>query len=271
MTASESVETSYTVAALAKGLRVLAVCAEQRRDLRIVDIANLTRLPVPTVFRLLRTLEAGGFVEQLESGRFRPGPAVLTLGFAALQSYGVVEVASQPLRRLADETAATVNLGILAGTNVLYLIRIKSDDLITANVQVGSMLPAACTSMGKVLLAYLEPTEREERLDTINLDVCQGPRAVRSMHQLRLQLDEISDRGWALQDEEVAHGLRSIAAPIFDQAGIAASANLVVQASRRTSEELVEHFLEPLLATASQLSARLGYAGPATSLPYGRV
>lgn len=267
MTASESVETSYTVAALAKGLRVLAVCVEQRRDLRIVDIASLTGLPVPTVFRLLRTLETEGFVEQLENGRFRPGPAVLSLGFTALQNYGVVEVASQPLRRLADETAATVNLGILSGTNVLYLIRIKSDDLITANVQVGSTLPAACTSMGKVLLAYLEPTERDERLGTVNLEVCQGPRAVRSMDQLRLQLDEIRDRGWALQDEEVAHGLRSIAAPIFDHAGISASANIVVQASHRTSEELIEQLLEPLLATVRQLSARLGHVGAGTYPP----
>ena len=246
---------------------MLAACAEQRRDLRIVDIATLTGLPVPTVFRLLKTLEAEGYVEQLESGRFRPGPAVLSMGQAALQGYGVVEVASEPLRRLADETAATVNLGILSGTNVLYLIRIKSDDLITANVQVGSMLPAACTSLGKVHLAYLGSAERDERLSAVNLDVCQGPRALRSMDQLRRQLTEIRDRGWALQDEEVAHGLRSIAAPIFDHSGIAASANLVVQASRWTRDELVEQFLGPLLATTRQVSARLGHAGAATPAP----
>jgi IclR family pca regulon transcriptional regulator len=255
---------SYNVGALAKGLRVLSVFSEQRRELRLVDVAALTGLPVATAFRLLRTLEAEGYVDQLENGHFRPGPYVLSLGYAALQGQDVVEAAALPLRRLADETAETVNLGTLVGTNVMYLARIKNTDLVTANVRVGSMLPAACSSIGKLLLAFLEPDELEARLRQVDLGACQGPRAVRSLAQLRHQLEGIREQGWGFQDEEVAHGLRSISAPVFDGAGAAAAAvNLAVQASRWTRDELVERFLPPLLEAAEQTSRRLGFVGDA--------
>jgi IclR family pca regulon transcriptional regulator len=252
----------YTVSALAKGMRVLSVFSEQRRELRLVDVATLTGLPVPTVFRLLKTLQSEGYLEQLENGRFRPGLYVLSLGYAALQGQEVVEAASLPLRRLADETAETVNLGVLVGTSVLYLARVKNTDLVTANLQVGSMLPAACTSMGKVLLSYLPPAELELRLAEVDLESCRGPRALRALSQLRHQLRESRERGWALQDEEVAHGLRSISAPVLDRSGNAVAAvNLAVQASRWTRDELVERFLPPLLAAATETSRGLGHDG----------
>jgi IclR family transcriptional regulator, pca regulon regulatory protein len=259
------VSTSYTVSALAKGLRVLSVFSEHRRELRLVEVAALTNLPVPTVFRLLKTLESEGYVEHLETGHFRPGPYVLSLGYAALQGQDVVEAARLPLKRLAEETAETVNLGTLVGTNVMYLARVKNTDLVTANVQVGSMLPAPCTSMGKLLLAFLPEDERDARLRLIDIGACQGPRAVRSMAQLRHQLTEARERGWALQDEEVAHGLRSISAPIRDGSGeVTAALNLAVQTSRWTRNELIDHFLEPLLSAAEQTSLRLGYVGAVT-------
>jgi len=256
------VSTSYNVSALAKGLRVLSVFSEQRRELRLVDVAALTGFPVPTVFRLLKTLQSEGYVDQLESGHFRPGPHVLSLGYAALQGQDVVEAASLPLKRLADETAETVNLGTLIGTSVMYLARVKNTDLVTASVQVGSTLPAACTSMGKVLLAYLDAAELDERLRQIDLGACRGPRAVRSIAQLRYQLREVRECGWALQDEEIAHGLRSISAPVRDGAGaVTAALNLAVQASRWTRHELVDRFLHPLLAASDETSRRLGFVG----------
>jgi IclR family pca regulon transcriptional regulator len=258
---------SYTVSALAKGLRILSVFSEQRRELRLVDLAALTGFPVPTTFRLLKTLESEGYVDQLEDGRFTPGPYVLSLGFAALQGQEVVEAAEVPLQRFADKTAETVNLGILVGTSVLYVARIKNTDLVTANIQVGSMLPAACTSMGKLLLAYLEPADIEARLSEIDLLACRGPRALRSLPQLRHELREIRQKGWALQDEEVAHGLRSISAPVFDSSSVVAAVNLAVQTSRWSRTELVKRFLAPLLDTAEHVSQRLGHIISQTPAP----
>lgn len=253
---------TYYVSALAKGLRVLSALSEQRRELRLIDVAEIVRLPVPTVFRLLKTLETEGYVDQLRDGRFRPAAAVLGLGYAALQGQEVLQAATVPLQQLADATSETVNLGVLVGVNVLYLARIKNTDLVTANLQVGSMLPAACTSMGKVLLACLDDDAREAKVRELDLGACRGPGAITSMKQFRAQLTEVRARGWALQDEEVAHGLRSISAPVRDATGqVVAAVNLAVQASRWTVAELVERFLEPLTAAAANASRRLGYTG----------
>lgn len=241
---------------------MLAVCAAEGRELRIVDIAHLTGLPTPTVFRLLKTLEAEGYLEQLDTGRFRPGPAALGLGYQLTRSHGLVVVASEPLRRLANHTGATVNLAVLTGVNILYLVRIRGDDLITANVDVGSQVPAACTSLGKALLANLPATELKERLRSVRLDACQGPKALRSMVDFTSELENVRSRGWALQDEEFAHGLRSLAAPIFDDMGILAAVNLVSQTSRHTREELIERYLDPLLEVARDVSRRYGYVEP---------
>jgi IclR family pca regulon transcriptional regulator len=124
------------------------------------------------------------------------------------------------------------------------------------------MLPAACTSMGKVLLACLDESEREAKLADVELGACRGPRALTSMDELREQLEAVRDRGWALQDEEVAHGLRSISAPVRDATGeVVAAVNLAVQSSRWSTMELVERFLEPVAATARDASRRLGFAG----------
>lgn len=250
---------SYTVSALAKGLRVLSTFSEQRRELRLVDIAALTGLPTPTAYRLLKTLQAEGYLEQLGDGRFRPGPFVLTLGYAALQGQEVVAAARPPLKRLADQTAETVNLGVLVGTSVLYLVRIKNSDLVTANLEVGSTLPAAGTSLGKVLLAALPDGELDTRLAQVDLAACHGPYAARSPAQLRHRVLEVREQGWALQDEEVAHGLRSIAAPVHGTSGVVAAINIAVPASRWTRDELVERFLAPLLDAAGDISRRLGH------------
>lgn len=254
-----SVDSKYRVASLAKGLHVLGVCAAEGRDLRIVDLANLTGLPTPTVFRLLKTLEAEGYVEQLDTGRFRPGPAALGLGYQLTRSHGLVVVATEPLRRLASTTGATVNLAVLTGINVLYLIRIRGDDLLTANLEVGSQVPAACTSLGKALLANLPLPELKKRLRSVRLDVCQGRKALGSIPELEADLDLVRSRGWALQDEEFAQGLRSIGAPIFDDKGILAAVNVVSQTSRHTCEEMVARHLDPLLDVARDVSRRYGY------------
>lgn len=243
---------------------MLTAFSENRRTLRLTDVAEITALPVATAYRMLRTLEAAGWIDRLPDGSFRPGVAVLRLGFAALQGLTVVDVSAPARHRLAAATRETVNLGVLIDTEVLYLDRIPNSDLVTANVHVGSLLPAECTSMGKLLLACLEPHECDARLATIDLRRCAGPNAVRSRPLLRRQLDQVRLQGWAMQDEEVAAGLRSIAAPIRDHLGaVTAAVNVAVQSARWPAAQLVEDLLPPLLEACADASARLAAATPA--------
>src|SRR5439155_13002071 len=121
------------------------------------EIARRVGLTTPTTLRLLNTLRILGYVEQsAATKKYRPALAVLRLGYAAIAGLGLREVALPYLQRLSERTGETVNLAVLAGSEVVYVERIKRTELITANVHVGSRLPAYSTSMGKVLLAHLE-------------------------------------------------------------------------------------------------------------------
>ena len=103
---------------------------------------------------------------------------------------------------------------MLTGDRVLYLVRLRNSDLVTANIQVGSTLPAVTTSIGKLLLAYLDEDDLAERVTAASFAAQHGPNAKVSLDELRDELAQIRDQGWAMQDEELAYGLRSVAGPI---------------------------------------------------------
>lgn len=250
---------SYQVEALAKGLRLLGRFSEQRSSMKLTDMAAEAGVPLPTAFRMAATLVTEGFLEQMPDGSYRPAPKVLTLGFAALRGMDVVELADGPLRRLAAATGETVNLGTLSGDQVLYLVRLRNNNLVTANIQVGSRLPAVCTSIGKVLLSGLDDTELEKRLTDESFTGATGPNAIRSSAELRPALAHIRERGWAVQDEELAYGLRSVAAPLRDASGaVVAAANVAVPAMGFPVTRLLDELRPRLVSTCQEITRLLG-------------
>ncbi|MFC9995452.1 IclR family transcriptional regulator [Nocardia sp. NPDC127526] len=249
----------YQVEALAKGLRVLGLFSERRPALSLSEIAAETGIPMPTAFRMAATLVTEGFLEQLADGGYRPAAKVLTLGFAALRGLDPVQLADGPLHRLAGELDQTVNLGTLSDDQVLYLIRIRNNDLISANIQVGSRLPAVHSSIGKMLLSDLNGTELDRLLTETSFLGQAGPNAFRTREELDVALAEIRNRGWAMQDEEFAYGLRSVAAPIRDASGkVVAAANVAVPAREFPTRRLRQELLPRLLATCAEISVLLG-------------
>jgi DNA-binding IclR family transcriptional regulator len=138
--ASPSARPEYRVEALAKGLRILSLFTEQRPTWRVSGIAPAVGMPLPTVYRVVRTLTAEGYLNHLPNGDYRPAVRVLTLGGAALRSLDLGSAATPRLQRLAEETGETVNLAALTGDRVLHLVRLRDSDLVTANIQVGSTL-----------------------------------------------------------------------------------------------------------------------------------
>lgn len=230
----------YRVEALAKGLRVLSLFTEQRPTWRVSDVAVATGLPLPTVYRIIMTLTAEDYLHHLPTGDYRPGVRVLTLGTASLLSMDLVEIASPLLQRLAADTGETVNLCVLTGDRVLYLIRLRNSDLVTANIQVGSTLSAVTTSIGKLLLAHLDPTDLAARITADSFTSNHGPNAKKSLPQLRSDLATIRKQGWSMQNEELAFGLRSVAAPVHDATStVIAGANIAVPARDWTTERIM--------------------------------
>ena len=249
----------YQVEALAKGLRLLGLFSERRTAMKLTDMAAETSVPLPTAFRMAATLVGEGFLEQLPDGTYRPTSKVLTLGFAALRSLDLVQLADGPLRRLAEKTGETVNLGTLSGDRVTYLVRLRNNDLVTANIQVGSRLPAVSTSIGKLLLSDLDDESLTRRLSDASFTVAQGPNAISTLAKLRPALAAIRKQGWAAQDEELAYGLRSVAAPVRDASGtMVAAANVAVPAMEFPSSRLIDELLPSLRDACQEISRLLG-------------
>lgn len=260
-TGANRTQADYRIEALSKGLRVLGLFNERRPSMRLSDMAAEADLTLPTTYRIAMTLMSDGFLEQLPDGTYRPAPRVLTLGFAALAGLDVVQLATPVLERLAAKTAETVNLAMLSGDRVLYLVRLRNADLVTANIQVGSTLPAVATSIGKLLLAFLDEGELQARVTPASFGNA-GPRALQSLDELLPDLEVIRRRGYALQDEELAYGLRSVAAPVRDSSGrVVAGLNVAVNAQDWPVKRMTRD-LRPLVVEAGvEVSRRLGWRG----------
>jgi IclR family pca regulon transcriptional regulator len=255
----------YRVEALAKGLRLLSLFDEQRPTWRVSDLAVASGLPMPTVYRVVMTLTAEGYLDHLPGGEYRPGVRTLTLGGAALRSLDLVALATPRLQRLGEATGETVNLAVLTGDRVLYLVRLRNADLVTANIQVGSTLPAVHTSIGKLMLADLDEAQLGDRITEDSFPGQHGPNAKVSLDELRQELAQIREQGWAMQDEELAHGLRSVAAPITGAGGrVIAGVNVAVQARDWSTQRIVRELKPVLLATCAEISQLVsaGSTGP---------
>ena len=188
---------------------------------------------------------------------------MLDLGFAAMNSMDLLEISAPYLRQLSDETQRTVNLAILDGTEVVYIERCRTAQPgqreIDLNLHVGARLPAYCTAMGKAILAFMG----EERADRIieQIDFVQrGPNTITDPQAFRDELGRIRALGVAVNDEELAYGLRSIAAPIHSHTGeVIAALNLAVHRTMVSMDELIARFGPAVTSSAQEISASMGY------------
>ena len=245
----------YTVAALDRGLRVLSAFSDENRRMHAAEVAAVTGLPLPTAFRMLRTLCAAGYVRQWRDGAYAPDIGVLPLGFAALRSSELVVAAEHPLEELARAAGETVNLAVLSGVDVLYLRRVLNGDLITANLQVGSRLPAHAGALGTVLLAQYD----DDAVGAMPMPAAVAGSA-RSRDALLARIATARERGWAIQDadEDEAPGLRTVAVPVASRSGGPAGIDVAARAARWQARAMADEFVPALRRTARLISARLG-------------
>jgi IclR family transcriptional regulator, pca regulon regulatory protein len=249
---------------LERGLGILAAFTPTQPSLGVSELAREVGLSRSTTHRYMSTLTRLGYLQQDPSSRrYRLGPRVLDLGFSAINSMELRVISSPYLQRLSDETGFTVNMAILDGADILYVERCRSSRAgqreIDLNLHVGSRLPAYCTSMGKVLLAYLSPERRAALLDGVPLRK-RGPNTLTSRRALEAELAAVRERGLALNNEELAYGLRSIAAPVRGPSGdVVAAINLAVHSSMVSTRDLVARLGESVRRTAAEISRQVGY------------
>ena len=242
------------VEALARGLDILSSFDASHRRMSLTDVATAADLARPTARRLLLTLQELGYVRSVDGG-FELTPKVIGLGTAYVSSLGLWDVARPHLESLVRRTGESSSMAQLDGSDIVYVARVSVPKIIALRVDVGTRFPAGQTSQGKVLLASLPPAE----VDRVLAEPSRSglpPYIGRSLGQLHEELVVIRARGWALADEELAPGVRSVAAPIRDGTGtVRAAMNVTVHAAETTTAVLLGEHLPQLLRTAGDVSA----------------
>jgi IclR family pca regulon transcriptional regulator len=248
---------------LERGLAILEGFKPERPWLGISDIAYPLGMSRATVHRYVITLELLGFLVKGPDHKYRLSLRVTNLGMSALNSTSLREHSRPYLEELRQRTTYTVNLAVLDGPEILYVDCAHSlrhrQGKIDLKLRPGSRLPAYCTSMGKVLLANLPVCEQRDLIGTMTL-VRRGPNTITSKKALRTELKYVSDEGMAVNDEELDQGLISIATSLCTESReVIAAISLAAHTSMISLEAMVEQLSPHLVATADNISARLGY------------
>jgi IclR family transcriptional regulator, pca regulon regulatory protein len=206
--------------------------------------------------RFLLTLIKLGYV-RVEAGRFSLRPRVLELGFAYLSSLTLPEVAQPHMEALVARVNESCSISVLDDTDIVYVVRVPTRRIMSITLAVGTRLPAYATSMGRVLLAALDPADLDERLARIEFRPLTR-RTVTDAAKLRERLDAARAQGFAMVDQELEDGLRSAAVPIHDStATVVAALNVSVHASRASMQALRRTFLPPAQDAATNIETEL--------------
>ena len=242
------------IEALARGLDVIRAFGPNRSTMTLSEVAAATGLARPTARRMLLTLEALGYVRAAQGG-FALTPRILELGMAYIGSINLWDIARPYMEELVGQTGESSSIAQLDGSDIVYVARVAVPKIITIAVTIGTRFPALQTSLGKVLLAELAPDELEQVLALPSRSGIAPLWRPETGERDRV-LCEVGARGWALADEHLAYGIRSIAAPLRDGTDrVVAALNVSTHAAETSIETLTGHYLPLLLRAAAAISA----------------
>ncbi len=247
---------------LERGLAILGCFTPERPVLGIAELAEKLRMSRPTTHRYVSTLVSLGYLAQDPSRKYRLALGAIDLG-AGLNAMGLCKHARPHLEELAQRSGYTAELAVLDGLEILLVDRVSSSraerEKPAESVEARSRLPAYCTSMGKVLLAHLPRGLRESLILEMDLTK-RGPRTITSRAALGAQLEDVSNEGLAIDDEELLEGSCAIAAPVREESGdVIAAVGLVAYGGVVEVDELVTRFEGELRRTAERISGQVGW------------
>jgi len=252
------------ISSLARGLSILEAFDPASPIMGITDLARKTGLSKSTVFRLVHTLRSRGYIINAGDRRkFTLGPKILGLGFAVLSSLELREVAQPYLLELSRLVKETVNLAVLDEWKLIYVERIKTQQIVNINLHVGSRLELYNTAMGRVLAAF----QSDDWISGYLKYLKQLPEAKgyweENGKKLMKILEEVGKNDFAINNEELTPGLRSVAAPVRNREGhVVGAANIAVSSSLYSLQKLKQDLIFPLRKTTQAISIALGYELP---------
>lgn len=244
------------MAGLAKGLAAIETFTAERPRQSISDVARTSGLDRATARRCLLTLSHLGYADY-DGKFFTLTPQVLRLGTACLATMPLPQLVQPLLDRLSERLGESSSVSILDGRDIVYVARAAQRKVMSISLMPGSRLPAYCTSMGRVLLAAMPPERAAELLASQALPA-RTPRTLVDPDAIMAELARVRSQGFALIDQEVELGLRSIAIPLMTMHGtVIAAVNVGVPATQVAVAHLVPLYLDALRGLQTELRAVL--------------
>lgn len=245
------------VQSLARGLAVIRAFDAEHPHMTLSEIAKRTELTRATVRRFLLTLETLGYV-RCDGRIFTLTPRVLELGYSYLASMTLPEIAQPHLEALSRQLDESTSASVLDGDDIVYVARVSARRIMHVGITIGTRFPAYATSMGRVLLAHQPHADVDRYLQNLRATTF-TPSTVTGIDELRATLDAVRRQGWAIVDQELEHGLRSIAVPLHRGNTVIAAIN-VSTTSTSSLEKIRNEYRHALLETAASISADLSHA-----------
>ena len=249
---------NYNITALQRGLHLLQLFAQSQRGLTAKQVAQLSRLPFSTVHRFLVNLENSGYLNCTGEGGYYLGVACFAVGQAALAPLDIRRLSQPYLRELNQQTRETIHLTVRHGLTAVYVDKLDSPEQLRIHSRIGASVPLHCSAVGKIMLAFMPPEEREKILRQLDLKKF-TPNTVGNQQELRTELYRVEKNGYACDLEEHELHIRCIAAPIWDHTGgIHASLSLTAPMVRMPVSRLRQ--LAPLIQQAGlKISREMGF------------
>lgn len=245
------------VTALASGLEVIQAFDHEHPRMTLSEVATRTGMNRAKARRFLLTLHALGYVRK-QQRYFELAPRVLQLGYAFLSANNYRDVIQQHLEDITAETGESSSLGVLDGNDVIYVARSAAKHrLMAITLSVGTRLPAAHTSMGRMLLAQLNDTDLDHFLSSVVLETYTD-KTVTDAEELRRQIIQARQQGYAISDQELDSGLRSIAVPVYDaKQHLMGAINISTNAARVDLDTLIHSYLPVLQNKIAQIRSHI--------------
>ncbi|MBT5571846.1 MAG: helix-turn-helix domain-containing protein [Alphaproteobacteria bacterium] len=253
---SERAANSEFVQSLERGLAVIQAFGPNNPEMTISEVAEVTGTTRATARRFLLTLEQLGHIRN-DGRKFSLTPHVLGLGYAYLSSLNWWQIAQPAMEDVVQELQESSSAAVLDGKDVIYVARVSATRIMSINLSIGTRLPAHVTSLGRVLLSHQPPDVLDEYLAGIVPNKFTD-RTKTEISALRESIETARLKGYALVDQELETGLRSLAVPIYDRNGhILAALNVGTHAARSRLDEMTTRFLTVLLDASRKITAQL--------------
>lgn len=246
----------YTIASLEKGIKILELLV-QHGELSVSEAAKLMDTNRAGSHRFISTLKDLGYVEKNENNKYQPTLKIMKLATKVANRFEIRGIARPHMHRLSMKYKETINLGFFKNHEIIHLDKIDSLEVLRMDSALGDKAPAYCTGLGKAILAFLPDHELAHYLENIELKRL-APNTITDKDRFMSELSKIRKDGYAIDDEEMAMGLRCIAAPIFDHNAYPAYALSISGPSMRQTHRILEAMETDIMQVASELSNILG-------------